>query len=102
MKTAAKGNQNCSAIVRSKPSSWSGRQESSCSIMRAGKQENIRPREEYFFLTFPSIELTGQVKLHLTCHDSGSLQSQAGDQPRSQPILIASRASFLSEVECSN
>ena len=45
------------AEARSVPSSWSGRQNQSCSTTWAGRQENIRPSGEGFLLTSPLIEL---------------------------------------------
>ena len=58
MKTAGRENPNHWAKVSSSRAHGADVQNSSCSIMWAGKQEKLRPLQGCFFLTSPFIELT--------------------------------------------
>jgi hypothetical protein len=58
MKTAGRGTQNRYAIVRSQPSTWSGRQEQILLNYVGWKVRKNPATGEIFFLTFPFIELT--------------------------------------------
>jgi hypothetical protein len=59
MKTAGKENQNSCATAPSNPALGAAGQNRSCSIKWAAKVEKFQPRERFFFLTSPFIELTG-------------------------------------------
>ena len=59
MKTAGRGTQNCYATVRSKASSWSGRLEQPLLNYTGWKTRKHPAAGEFFFLTFPFIELRG-------------------------------------------
>ena len=58
MKTAGRENPNRWGNAPSNRAHGAEVQNRSCSIMRAGKQEKVRPLQECFFLTFLFIELT--------------------------------------------
>jgi hypothetical protein len=83
MKTADRGNQKRYAAVCSVPSSRNGRREQSCSMGRAGGQENIRPQENCFFLT-PFIELIRGYRARPD-EDEPSLRSA---QPQTPAVLL--------------
>jgi hypothetical protein len=57
MKTAGRGTQNRYAKVRSKPSSWGGRREQILLNDAGWKTRKNSAVGEFFFLTFPFIEL---------------------------------------------
>jgi hypothetical protein len=59
MKTAGKENQNSCTTAPSNRAHGAAGQNRSCSMKWAAKVENLQPRETFFFLTFPFIELTG-------------------------------------------
>src|SRR5215831_3561420 len=64
MKTAARENPTHRAIVPNNRASGAVGQNRSRSISWAAKQENFRPRAEFFFLTSPFIEPTGSNPFH--------------------------------------
>jgi hypothetical protein len=57
MKTSGKENQNSCATTPSNRAHGAAGQNRSCSMKWAAKVEKFRPRERFFFLTFPFIEL---------------------------------------------
>src|SRR5258706_4267199 len=59
MKTAERENPNRRPQCVANRADGAASQYRSCSIMWAAKQENFQPAEKCFFLTSPSIELTG-------------------------------------------
>src|SRR5258705_8591664 len=62
MKTAGKENQNSCATAPSNRAHGAAGQNRSCSMKWAAKVEKFQPRERFFFLTFPFIELTRHLK----------------------------------------
>jgi hypothetical protein len=58
MKTSGKENQNSCATTPSNRAHGAAGQNRSCSMKWAAKVEKFRPRERFFFLTFPFIEQT--------------------------------------------
>jgi len=58
MKTAGRGNANRWAAKLSNRANGAAGQNRSCSIKWAAKVEKFQPLDEFFFLTFPFIELT--------------------------------------------
>jgi hypothetical protein len=58
MKTAGRENPNRWATVPDDRAHGAADQNRSCSIKWAAKVEKFQPREKFFFLTFPFIELS--------------------------------------------
>src|SRR6202521_3732348 len=78
MKTAGRENPNRWATVLSTRVHGAAVQNRSRSIMRAGKQEKLRPQEVCFFLTSPFIEL---IRLGPLTRDEGCVPAMLESIP---------------------
>jgi hypothetical protein len=65
MKTAGRENPNRWAAKLSNRAHGAAVQNRSCSIKWAAKEEKFQPRDKFFFLTFPLMELPRHLRIQV-------------------------------------